>query len=52
VITAAVLGGVDINGGSGTMVGQSVAGVDCLVTFGMGLKNVQDQFRRLPSARC
>jgi rhamnose transport system permease protein len=48
VITAAVLGGVDINGGSGTMVGAVLSLVLIgLVTFGMGLKNVQDQVQTI-----
>lgn len=44
VITATVLGGVDINGGKGTMVG---AGLSLLLVglmrFGMGLLNIQGQ---------
>jgi rhamnose transport system permease protein len=44
VITAAVLGGVDINGGIGTMPGAVLSLVLIgLIRFGMGLKNVQDQ---------
>jgi rhamnose transport system permease protein len=48
VITAAVLGGVDINGGSGTMIGAVLALLLIgLVRFGMGLKNVQDQVQTI-----
>jgi rhamnose transport system permease protein len=48
VITAAVLGGVDINGGSGTMVGAVLSLLLIgLVRFGMGLKNVQDQVQTI-----
>lgn len=44
VITAAVLGGVDINGGKGTMTGAVLALVLIgLMSFGMGLLNVQGQ---------
>ncbi len=44
VITAAVLGGVDINGGVGTMVGAVLALILIgLVRFGMGLLNFQGQ---------
>ena len=44
VITAAVLGGVDINGGIGTMPGAVLSLLLIgLMRFGMGLKNVQDQ---------
>jgi rhamnose transport system permease protein len=46
VITAAVLGGVDINGGIGTMPGAVLSLVLIgLIQFGMGLKNVQDQIQ-------
>ena len=48
VITAAVLGGVDINGGVGTMIGASLSLVLIgLITFGMGLKNIQDQVQTI-----
>jgi rhamnose transport system permease protein len=48
VITAAVLGGVDINGGIGTMPGAVLALVLIgLVRFGMGLKNIQDQVQSI-----
>jgi rhamnose transport system permease protein len=48
VITAAVLGGVDINGGIGTMIGAVLSLLLIgLVTFGMGLKNVQDQVQTI-----
>ena len=48
VITAAVLGGVDINGGSGTMTGAVLSLLLIgLVRFGMGLKNVQDQVQTI-----
>jgi rhamnose transport system permease protein len=44
VITAAVLGGVDINGGSGTMVGAALSlFLIGLLRFGMGLLNIQGQ---------
>lgn len=44
VITAAVLGGVDINGGKGTMVGAAMSLILIgLMTFGMGLLNIQGQ---------
>ncbi|MGE5373846.1 MAG: ABC transporter permease [Bacteroidota bacterium] len=44
VITAAVLGGVDINGGKGTMVGAVLALLLIgLMHFGMGLLNIQGQ---------
>ena len=48
VITAAVLGGVDINGGLGTMIGAvlSLAMIG-LIRFGMGLKNIQDQVQTI-----
>ena len=48
VITAAVLGGVDINGGVGTMIGAVLSLVLIgLITFGMGLKNIQDQVQTI-----
>ena len=44
VITAAVLGGVDINGGIGTMVGAVLSLLLIgLMRFGMGLLNIQGQ---------
>jgi len=44
VITAAVLGGVDINGGTGTMVGAALSLLLIgLMRFGMGLLNIQGQ---------
>jgi len=44
VITAAVLGGVDINGGKGTMPGAVLALLLIgLMRFGMGLLNIQGQ---------
>jgi len=44
VITAAVLGGVDINGGKGTMLGAVLAlFLIGLMRFGMGLLNIQGQ---------
>src|SRR5512139_4088503 len=44
VITAAVLGGVDINGGKGTMVGAVLSLLLIgLLRFGMGLLNIQGQ---------
>jgi len=44
VITAAVLGGVDINGGIGTMVGAALSLILIgLMKFGMGLLNIQGQ---------
>jgi rhamnose transport system permease protein len=44
VITAAVLGGVDINGGKGTMLGAAMSLVLIgLMSFGMGLLNIQGQ---------
>jgi rhamnose transport system permease protein len=44
VITAAVLGGLDINGGTGTMVGASLSLLLIgLMRFGMGLLNIQGQ---------
>ncbi len=48
VITAAVLGGVDINGGVGTMIGAILSLVLIgLITFGMGLKNIQGQVQTI-----
>ncbi|MGA2488629.1 MAG: ABC transporter permease [Anaerolineales bacterium] len=48
VITAAVLGGVDINGGIGTMLGAVLSLLLIgLMRFGMGLKNVQDQVQSI-----
>jgi rhamnose transport system permease protein len=44
VITAAVLGGVDINGGTGTMAGAGLSLLLIgLMRFGMGLLNIQGQ---------
>ena len=44
VITATVLGGVDINGGKGTMVGATLSLLLIgLMRFGMGLLNIQGQ---------
>jgi len=44
VITAAVLGGVDINGGTGTMIGSFLSLLLIgLVRFGMSLLNIQGQ---------
>jgi rhamnose transport system permease protein len=44
VITAAVLGGLDINGGTGTMVGATLSLLLIgLMRFGMGLLNIQGQ---------
>lgn len=44
VITAVVLGGVDINGGKGTMLGATLSLILIgLMRFGMGLLNVQGQ---------
>jgi rhamnose transport system permease protein len=44
VITAAVLGGVDINGGIGTMLGSALSLLLIgLMRFGMGLLNIQGQ---------
>lgn len=44
VITAAVLGGVDINGGKGSMVGATLSlFLIGLMRFGMGLLNIQGQ---------
>jgi rhamnose transport system permease protein len=48
VITAAVLGGVDILGGSGTMIGAVLSLVLIgLITFGMGLKNIQAEVQAI-----
>jgi len=48
VITAAVLGGVDILGGIWTMPGAVLSVVLIgLMRFGMGLKNVQDQVQTI-----
>jgi rhamnose transport system permease protein len=48
VITAAVLGGVDINGGVGTMPGAVLSLMLIgLMQFGMGLKNIQDQVQTI-----
>ncbi|HLO32042.1 MAG TPA: hypothetical protein VK249_23025, partial [Anaerolineales bacterium] len=44
VITAAVLGGVDINGGTGSMLGAALSLLLIgLMRFGMGLLNIQGQ---------
>jgi rhamnose transport system permease protein len=44
VITAAVLGGVDINGGTGSMIGAVLSlTLIGLIRFGMGLVNIQGQ---------
>lgn len=44
VITAAVLGGVDINGGKGSMIGAALSLLLIgLMRFGMGLLNIQGQ---------
>jgi rhamnose transport system permease protein len=44
VITAAVLGGVDINGGTGSMIGAVLSLILIgLIRFGMGLVNIQGQ---------
>jgi rhamnose transport system permease protein len=44
VITAAVLGGVDINGGRGTIIGAVLSLLLIgLMRFGMGLLNIQGQ---------
>jgi rhamnose transport system permease protein len=44
VITAAVMGGVDINGGKGTMYGAALSLLLIgLMRFGMGLVNIQGQ---------
>ncbi len=48
VITAAVLGGVDINGGKGSMIGAVLALLLVgLLRFGMGLLNVQGQVQSI-----
>jgi rhamnose transport system permease protein len=48
VITAVVLGGVDINGGKGTMIGAILALLLVgLMRFGMGLLNVQGQVQSI-----
>lgn len=48
VITAAVLGGVDINGGTGTMLGASLSLLLIgLMRFGMGLLNIQGQVQSI-----
>jgi rhamnose transport system permease protein len=48
VITATVLGGVDINGGKGTMVGAVLALLLIgLMRFGMGLLNIQGQVQSI-----
>jgi len=48
VITAAVLGGVDINGGIGMMPGAVLSLILIgVVRFGMGLKNIQDQVQSI-----
>jgi rhamnose transport system permease protein len=48
VITAAVLGGLDINGGKGSMYGATLALVLIgLLRFGMGLLNVQSQVQSM-----
>lgn len=48
VITAAVLGGVDINGGKGTMYGATLALLLIgLLRFGMGLLNIQGQVQSI-----
>jgi rhamnose transport system permease protein len=48
VITATVLGGVDINGGKGTMVGAVLALLLVgLMRFGMGLLNIQGQVQSI-----
>jgi rhamnose transport system permease protein len=48
VITAAVLGGVDINGGKGSMVGAVLALLLVgLLRFGMGLVNIQGQVQSI-----
>jgi len=46
VITAAVLGGVDINGGKGSMLGAALSLLLIgLMRFGMGLLNIQGQMQ-------
>ena len=48
VITAAVLGGVDINGGKGSMIGAVLALLLVgLMRFGMGLLNIQGQVQSI-----
>ena len=48
VITATVLGGVDINGGKGTMIGAILALLLIgLMRFGMGLLNIQGQVQSI-----
>ena len=48
VITAVVLGGVDINGGKGTMIGAILALLLVgLMRFGMGLLNIQGQVQSI-----
>jgi rhamnose transport system permease protein len=48
VITAVVLGGVDINGGKGTMIGAILALLLIgLMRFGMGLLNIQGQVQSI-----
>jgi rhamnose transport system permease protein len=48
VITAVVLGGVDINGGKGTMIGAILSLLLIgLLRFGMGLLNVQGQVQSI-----
>ncbi len=48
VITAVVLGGVDINGGKGTMIGAILALLLVgLLRFGMGLLNIQGQVQSI-----
>jgi rhamnose transport system permease protein len=48
VITIAVLGGIDINGGKGSMIGAALALVLVgLLRFGMGLMNIQGQVQSI-----
>ena len=48
VITATVLGGIDIFGGSGTMIGAVLSLILIgLMRFGMGLKNIQGQVQSI-----
>lgn len=48
VITAVVLGGVDINGGKGTLIGAGLALLLVgLMRFGMGLLNIQGQVQSI-----
>jgi rhamnose transport system permease protein len=48
VITVTVLGGVDINGGKGSMIGAALALVLVgLLRFGMGLMNIQGQVQSI-----